>query len=41
MYDRLLVPTDGSPGTDSGVEQALALADAYESQVDALAVVDL
>ena len=40
MYDRLLLPTDGSPGTDSAVEQALALADAYESQVDALAVVD-
>lgn len=40
MYDRLLLPTDGSAGTDRVVEQALELAAGFGSSVDALSVVD-
>lgn len=40
MYDRVLIPTDGSPGADSGIELGLGLADAFEADVHALYVVD-
>lgn len=40
MYDRLLVPTDGSRGTERAVDQAIALATRFDAHVDALAVVD-
>jgi nucleotide-binding universal stress UspA family protein len=40
MYDRILVPTDGSPGTDRALEQALGLAEAFDATVHALSVTD-
>ncbi|WP_372912207.1 universal stress protein [Salinigranum sp.] len=40
MYGRLLVPTDGSDGTDRVVRRALALATRFDAHVDALSVVD-
>jgi nucleotide-binding universal stress UspA family protein len=40
MYDRILVPTDGSTGTAHVVMQALNLADRYGATVHALHVVD-
>jgi nucleotide-binding universal stress UspA family protein len=40
MYDRILVPTDGSTGTAHVVMQALDLAEQYDATVHALNVVD-
>jgi nucleotide-binding universal stress UspA family protein len=40
MYDRLLVPTDGSRGTVRVVDQAVAVARRFGAGVDTLAVVD-
>jgi nucleotide-binding universal stress UspA family protein len=40
MYDRILVPTDGSPGTDAAVRQAVGVATGFDATVDALGVVD-
>jgi nucleotide-binding universal stress UspA family protein len=40
VYDRLLVPTDGSDGSDAATRQAVAVATAFDATVDALAVVD-
>lgn len=40
MYDDLLVPTDGSEGTERTLEHALWLADAADATVHALSVVD-
>lgn len=40
MYDRLLVPTDGSRGTERAVDHVLTLATRFDAHVDALAVVD-
>jgi nucleotide-binding universal stress UspA family protein len=40
MYTDILVPTDGSPGVDPAVEQALDLADVYGASVHALYVLD-
>jgi nucleotide-binding universal stress UspA family protein len=40
MYERLLVPTDGSDGTDAALRQAIALASRFDAVVDVLAVVD-
>ncbi|WP_136588645.1 universal stress protein [Salinigranum halophilum] len=40
MYDSLLVPTDGSPGTERVVDQAVAVATRFDAHVDALSVVD-
>ena len=40
MYDRLLVPTDGSQATGETLEHALEMARRYEAAVHALAVVD-
>jgi nucleotide-binding universal stress UspA family protein len=40
MYDRLLVPTDGSDGTEAVVQQAITIATRCGATIDALAVVD-
>ena len=40
MYDRILVPTDGSDTAETAVEHALDLADQYGADVHALYVVD-
>ncbi|WP_380677833.1 universal stress protein [Salinigranum sp. GCM10025319] len=40
MYDRLLVPTDGSDGSDAAVRRAVVVAARVGASVDALAVVD-
>ena len=40
MYDRLLVPTDGSQATEETLEHALELARRYDASVHALGVVD-
>ena len=40
MYERILLPTDGSVSTDKAVEQALNLADAYDAGLHVLSVVD-
>jgi nucleotide-binding universal stress UspA family protein len=40
MYDRILVPTDGSSGTDETLEHALHVAADNEATVHALYVVD-
>lgn len=40
MYDRILVPTDGSAVAENAVEHALDLAETYGAEVHALYVVD-
>jgi nucleotide-binding universal stress UspA family protein len=40
VFDRILLPVDGSPESRRAVEYALALADAFDATVDALAVLD-
>ncbi|GCF12942.1 universal stress protein UspA [Haloarcula mannanilytica] len=40
MYDRILVPTDGSAGTRDVLEHAETLATAHDSEIHALYVVD-
>ena len=40
MYDRILVPTDGSDGTSKTLDHALELADRYDASVHTIAVVD-
>jgi nucleotide-binding universal stress UspA family protein len=40
MYDRILVPTDGSEGVDRTLEHALTLARDHDATVHALYVVD-
>lgn len=40
MYDRILVPTDGSDGTTETLEHALGMARRYDTDVHAIAVVD-
>lgn len=40
MYDRILVPTDGSENTAAAIEQALGLAETYGAEVHALYVVN-
>lgn len=40
MYDRILVPTDGSDGTSKTLDHALELADRYDAAVHTIAVVD-
>lgn len=40
MYDRILVPTDGSTGTARTLEHATAIATAFETPVDVLYVLD-
>ncbi|WP_435157694.1 universal stress protein [Haladaptatus sp. DFWS20] len=40
MYDRILLPTDGSEATDRAIEQALDLAKTYDARLYAISVVD-
>lgn len=40
MYDRILVPTDGSAGTRRAVEHAASLAATHEAEIHALYVVN-
>ncbi|WP_254763461.1 universal stress protein [Natrinema marinum] len=40
MYERILVPTDGSGTAESAVDHALDLAEKYEAEVHALYVID-
>ncbi|MFH5797001.1 universal stress protein [Haladaptatus sp. CMAA 1911] len=40
MYERILLPTDGSVSTDKAVEQALALAEKSDARLHVLSVVD-
>jgi nucleotide-binding universal stress UspA family protein len=40
MYEKILVPTDGSKGTNDAVEHALDIADKYDATVHALYVVN-
>jgi len=41
MYERILVPTDGSDVAESAVDHALDLAEKYDAEVHALYVVDI
>jgi nucleotide-binding universal stress UspA family protein len=41
MYDTILLPTDGSAGTEDAVDQAFALAESYDATIHALYVIDL
>jgi nucleotide-binding universal stress UspA family protein len=41
MYDELLVPTDGSEGSEAAVEQGVAIADRFDATVHFLNVVDI
>jgi nucleotide-binding universal stress UspA family protein len=40
MYDTVLIPTDGSPGTETVLDHGVELARRYEATVHALYVVD-
>jgi nucleotide-binding universal stress UspA family protein len=40
MYDDVLVPTDGSDGTEAALEHALAIAGAHDAALHGLYVVD-
>lgn len=40
MYERILVPTDGSDVAEAAVEQAIDLADKYGAEIHALYVAD-
>ncbi|ADJ14782.1 universal stress protein [Halalkalicoccus jeotgali] len=40
MYDRILVPTDGSAGVERAIEQAAALADVHGATIHAVFVVN-
>jgi nucleotide-binding universal stress UspA family protein len=41
MYERILIPTDGSDVAESAVAHALDLAEQYDAEVHALYVVDI
>jgi nucleotide-binding universal stress UspA family protein len=40
MYDRILVPTDGTPGSERAIRNALDIAGKYEATVYGVSVVD-
>ncbi|GAB7008700.1 universal stress protein [Halorubrum trueperi] len=40
MYDRILLPTDGSPGVDRAIDHAIDAADRYGATLHVLYVVD-
>lgn len=40
MYDRILVPTDGSEGTSETLDHAVEMATRYDAAIHTLAVVD-
>lgn len=41
MYERILIPTDGSDVAEAAVDHALDLAEQYDAEVHALYVVDI
>ncbi|GAB3410504.1 universal stress protein [Haloparvum alkalitolerans] len=41
MYERILIPTDGSEVAEAAVDHALDLAERYDAEVHALYVVDI
>ncbi|MFD1571076.1 universal stress protein [Halorubrum laminariae] len=41
MYERILIPTDGSDVAEAAVDHALDLAEKYDAEVHALYVVDI
>jgi len=41
MYDRILVPTDGSAGASVALEEALGMAERFDATVHSLYVVDV
>ncbi|MGB9987198.1 universal stress protein [Salarchaeum japonicum] len=41
MYDRILVPTDGSDVSEVAIEHAVDLAEKYDAEIHALYVVDV
>ena len=40
MYERILVPTDGSPAAEAAIAEAIALARAHDAEVHVLHVID-
>lgn len=40
MFERILIPTDDSPGSDAAIEHALDLAERYEATVHTISVVE-
>lgn len=40
MYDRILLPTDGSDGTKTAIEQAIGHAQTYDAELHVLHVID-
>lgn len=40
MYDRILIPTDGSPAAEAAIEHAVDIAGQYDATLHALFVVD-
>lgn len=40
MYDRILIPTDGSTAAEKGIEHGVELANKYGATVDTLYVID-
>lgn len=40
MYEKILIPTDGSKGADEAVEHGLDLAEAFDAEVHALYVIE-
>ncbi|WP_318568330.1 universal stress protein [Salinigranum marinum] len=40
MYDRILVPTDGSPSAEAAMDHALALAEAFDAELRLLYVIN-
>ncbi len=41
MYEKILIPTDGSKGAEVAVEHALEIADRFDAEVHTLYVVDV
>lgn len=41
MYERILIPTDGSEVAEAAIEQAIDLAEKYDAELHALYVVDI
>jgi nucleotide-binding universal stress UspA family protein len=40
MYDRILVPTDGSPSAEAAMDNALVLAESFDAELRLLYVID-
>ncbi|EHK02155.1 hypothetical protein HRED_05458 [Candidatus Haloredivivus sp. G17] len=41
MYDRILIPTDGSKGAEAAVEHAAVIAEKFDAEVHIIYVVDV